>query len=155
PSSPTPPPASARIDELVPGAVDGQDVARLAAAVADLGPQLRDVRVDRARGRVALVAPDVLEQLLARDGVTLALDEVAQQLELARREVERLAALLRPVGLEVQLDVREPVAGQALLAALRASQYRAHTREQLADRERLGDVVVRAQFEAHDLVDLL
>src|SRR6185503_1128268 len=73
-------PSLLRIHELVADAVDREDVARVGAAVADLGAQLRDVCVDGAGAGIALVAPDVLEQLVARDGLALPLDQVAQQL---------------------------------------------------------------------------
>src|SRR5678816_1141599 len=89
---------SARLDELVPHPVDGHDEARLAPAVADLRPQLRDVRVHGAGRGVALVAPDVLEELVTGDRLPLPLDQVAQQLELARRHVQLLGAARGAVG---------------------------------------------------------
>ena len=65
---------------------------RLAPARLDLLPQPRHVRVDRARERGAVVAPDVIEQRLAADDFVRVVDEVAQDAELARRELERRAA---------------------------------------------------------------
>jgi hypothetical protein len=113
------------------------------------------VGVHGARGGVALVAPHVLQQLLAGDGLPLALDEVAQQLVLARRHVEGLLAPLAAVGLEVQLHVGEAVAREAALAPVRAAEDGPHPGQQLADGEGLGHVVVGAQLEPDHLVDLL
>src|SRR5512145_3358702 len=73
---------SGGVDELVAQSVNRQDVPRLGAAVADLGSELGDVGVDSASRGIALVSPHVLEELLARNGLPFALDEVAQQLEL-------------------------------------------------------------------------
>src|SRR5262249_30312822 len=83
------------------------------------------------------------------------LDEVAQELELPGRQLERLAGLPGAVGLEVQLDVGELVAAEPLLLAFAAAEDRPHPRQQLADGEGLRDVVVGPELEAHHLVDLL
>ena len=79
--------------ELVAHAVDGEDVLRMARIWLDLLPQPGDVDVDGARRRHRVVAPDFVEQLVARQRGAAVLDEVAQQLELARRELERRAVL--------------------------------------------------------------
>src|SRR6187549_3080678 len=110
------------INKLVPHPVDRQDVARLTSAVADLGTELCNVGVDGARRGIALVPPHVLEQLVAAHGLALALDQVAQQLELARAELQQHAVLRRLVGLEVEVDVREAVARQPLGLAVGAPQ---------------------------------
>ena len=55
----------------------------------DLLPQPGDVDVDGARRRHRVVAPHLVEQLFARQRGAAVLDEVAQELELARGEVER------------------------------------------------------------------
>ena len=78
---------------------------------AELGAQVRDVRVDRAGRDAQLLvdAPDLLEQLLARHGAAAVLDQVLEQLELLERERHLLAALVHLARLEPHLDVAEGV----------------------------------------------
>ena len=77
--------------ELVAHPVDGEDVLRVPRNRLDFLAQPGDVDVDGARRRHRVVAPDLVEQLLAGQRRAAVLDEVAQQLELARRQLERLA----------------------------------------------------------------
>src|SRR5437763_70694 len=88
----------------------GDDEARLGPVVADLRAQLRDMRVYGAAVDVTVVAPDVIQEALARDRLPLVLDEVAQQVELAGREVQPLLAAGRAIRLEVEPDVGEGIA---------------------------------------------
>ena len=80
---------------------------RLVRGALDLLPQLRDEVVDRARGRRFLVAPDLVEDLLARHDLSGVRDEVAEQIEFARRELDALAGAVRLVGAEIDLDVAD------------------------------------------------
>jgi hypothetical protein len=82
------------------------------------------------------------------------LDEIPQQIELTRRELDALLAAPRLVQLEIDLDLAnaDHIGGRFLLAG--ASQHRTHPRQQLGDRERLGDVIVGAELEAEHLVGL-
>ena len=65
------------------------DVLRVRRFGFDLLPQARDVSVNRARVERGVFAPDVMQQLFARDGLATMCDEQLQYLELARAEVER------------------------------------------------------------------
>ena len=56
---------------------------------------------------------------------------------------------------EVEVEVGEGVAREALHLAVGAPQHGLHARQQLADRERLGHVVVGAELEPEELVDLV
>src|SRR5882757_5549848 len=85
-------------DELVPGAVDGEDVLGFVGRSLDLLPQLRHEVVDGPRGRRFFVAPDLVENLLAGHDLAGVRDEVAQEIELARGEVDPLAGAVRLAG---------------------------------------------------------
>src|SRR5581483_3386916 len=76
-------------EELVAEAVDGDDELRRPGMTLDLLPQPRDVDVHRARQRHLVVPPHVGQQLLARQRLAAPIDEVPQQLELARRQIDR------------------------------------------------------------------
>src|SRR4051812_5757693 len=61
--------AAARLEnELVARAIDRDDVLGFGGVLLDLLAQLHDEVVDAAGRRVARDAPDLLEELLARDG---------------------------------------------------------------------------------------
>src|ERR1044071_1788126 len=91
--------------KLVADAMNGDDVVRVAGSVFDLLAELGDVHVNGACERQALVAPDVVEELVAADDLAATLDEVAHDLELAGRKLKLSAPLLRFERFEVELDV--------------------------------------------------
>jgi hypothetical protein len=96
----------------------------------------------------------VIEQRLAAHDFVGVVDEVAQDAELARRELERHAGLRRLIRAEVELHFAERV----LVAggdAMHAAEHGLDAREELHEAERLGHVVVGAELQADDLVDLL
>ncbi len=95
--------------ELVAHPVNGEDVLRVARVGLDLLAQPGHVHVDGARRRHRVVAPHLVEQLLARERRAAVLDEVAQQLELPRRQLDRLAAWSSPPA-EVDPDIAELIA---------------------------------------------
>ena len=142
--------AKAHGHELVPRAAHGAD--QLGAV--ELAAELADVHVDRARPAGEREPPDPLEDALAPDDDARPLGEVPDQVELACRELDRRAVDRgRP-----RATVEHHVAGVedvVLGLGLRAAQHRMDARDELARRERLRHVVVRAQLEARDAVDLL
>ena len=66
--------------------------ARLLGALLELLAQVADVDVDRARVAVGAVAPDRAQQLLAVEQAAGLDDQAREQLELAERQLHRLAA---------------------------------------------------------------
>src|SRR5688500_13849817 len=95
--------------ELVAEAVHGENVLRMARVGLDLLPKPGDVDVDRARRGHGVVAPDFVEQLVARQRRAAVLDEVAQQLEFTRRQLN-LGIISPHFGFtEVDRDVAEGV----------------------------------------------
>src|SRR5262249_57639521 len=142
-------------DELVSRAVDGEDVLWLVRRFLDLLPQLRHEVVDRSRRRRLFVAPHLIENLLARDDLTGVREQIAQQIELAGGEIDAVAAPMRLVRAEIDLDVADAAGLEARRPAAGAAQHGAHAREELRDAERLGDVVVGAELEAEHFLGLL
>ena len=81
-----------------------------------------------------------------------------EQLERLRLDRQRLAVAQEPVAGEVDLDAargrRPPAAPRAVDRLLRAAEERPDPGRQLAQAERLRHVVVGAELEADDLVEL-
>ena len=77
------------------------DVLGVRGVVLDLLAELGDVHVHGAGEGDGVVVPDGVEELLAGDDLAAVLDEVGEELELAGRDVDRLAAFLGLVALEV------------------------------------------------------
>src|SRR4051812_10313093 len=78
-------------DQLVPGAVDRDDVSWFGGVLFDLLAQLDHEVVDAAGGRVAGDAPDLVQDLVARDRLAGALVEEADQLDLVEGQRHGLA----------------------------------------------------------------
>src|SRR4051812_12353388 len=78
-------------------AADGVQQPRLAAGL-ELAAQVGDEDLDRVRRREGVIAPDLVEQALARDHDALVAHEVLQQLELTLRELDRAVAAQDLVG---------------------------------------------------------
>src|SRR6185436_1573770 len=107
---------------------------------------------------VDVVAPDLLEHLLARDDLARALGERLEDHRLALRErllvpVEGAAAESLEVEL-VAVEAQHVLLHDALAVPALPPQDRRDAREQLAEVEGLGEVVVAAGLEAlHAVVD--
>src|SRR3954453_11497591 len=117
----------------VAGAADGVQQPRLAAAL-ELAAQVGHEDLDRVGRRERVVAPDVLEQPLARHDDALVAHQVLQQLELALGQLDDALA----AGTLVRGGVQRQVGyAQRARAARRAPpQQRAQPREQLLALER-------------------
>src|SRR5919202_5368028 len=90
--------------EDVPRAADRVQQPRLATGL-ELAAQVRHEHLDRVRRRERVVAPDLLEEALARDDDALVAHEVLEQLELALGELDRAVAALDLVRVRVQREV--------------------------------------------------
>lgn len=134
--------------EAVPGAPDGDDVARIGGVFLDLVAEPADVDGDGAA--VAVAPPHALEQLLAAEHLSGMLDEHAKQLELAGGHPHRLARERHLVGIEVDLEPTEAQPCSASGAG--AAQDSLDARDDLCGCGRLDDVVVGAEAEPADLV---
>src|SRR3954451_2604152 len=90
--------------EYVACAADRMEESRFPTGF-ELPSQIRDEHLDRVGDRERVVAPDLVEQLLARDHEPLVAHQVLEQLELALREVDRALAARDLVGVGVECEV--------------------------------------------------
>ena len=138
---------------LVADPPDGDDRRR----VAELAPNLPNVDVDGPRIAGEGVPPHALEQLVAGEHEPAMVEELPQQVELLRRELDLLVAHvhLTPARIDRELPVAQLVTFVA--AALRddAPQDALHACDELARVERLRQVVVGADLQPDDLVHVL
>jgi hypothetical protein len=130
--------------EDVAGSPDGVQEAGLAFGL-QLAAQVGDEHLDRVRGREGVIAPNLVEQALARDHDALVAHQVLEQLELALGQLDRALAADHLVRVRVQRQVAD---AQRRRAARRApAQQRAHARQQLLALERLDQVVIGARIQ--------
>src|SRR6185312_3402697 len=102
-----------------------------------LAPQVADVDLERVRRRAEVVAPHAVEDLAAGEDLARVVHEQLEQQELGTCELDEPLAPADLVRARVELEVVE-AQYRALAAPARAAQQRAHAREQLLERERLG-----------------
>ena len=114
---------------------------------AELGPQPADVDVDRAGAAEVVVAPDLLQQLGAREHAAGVLGDELEQLELLVREVERPAG--DPCGVGRLVDDQVTGADLVRHVVRRRSRRREPAQRQPQPRLDLG----RAGGVEEDVVD--
>src|SRR5437667_6615965 len=102
-----------------------------------------------------LVTPDLIEQPIAAQGLARMTQKMLQQLKFLARKLHRLTTAQDLVATQVHVDIAERIAILLFRKRLCASQNGLHASEQLSDRERLGNVVVGAEFETHNLIHFL
>ena len=98
---------------LVPDAAHGHDDLGVLGVVLDLRAQPLDVDVDEPGVTGVAVAPDLLEQHLAGEDLPRLAREGDEQVELERRQRERLAVALDRVAGDVDLEVADRRAARA------------------------------------------
>src|SRR5271157_800523 len=81
--------------EFVTRAVHGHQISRRGGVRLQLLAQSENVIVHGARGRIVLIAPDLVEKLFARDDAARRRGQVLQQFELLRCQCYRLSASCR------------------------------------------------------------
>src|SRR5215218_4700495 len=130
--------------EDVPCAADRMKEPRLSTGF-QLPPEIRHEHLDRVRDGERVVAPHLVEQLLARDDEALVAHEVLEQLELALRELDLAVAAAHLVRVGIERQVAHP---QRRHPARRpTAQQCPQAREQLLALERLDEAVVGADVE--------
>src|SRR5918999_2605340 len=142
--------------ELVSHPVARLDEGVLRCATVDLLAQLADEDVDGAVAMPLAPAPELLEQLVPADNSAALEGEGVKNAELGRRQVGVLA---RDVGLhlarvDAQLLDLECLPLLGPLRARATPRSGLHPRDELLHRERLHEVVVRADVEGMDAVVL-
>src|SRR5258708_35449358 len=139
----------------------GLDHARCPRIDLQLASQPQHLDVDAAIENV-LVEPGGLQQMLARQESLRGFEKGNQQrvFALAQHDLHTLgidqlaaAALKLPAVEPVATPLR--IAGACNPSQFLAAQYRADARQQFPQAERLDDVVVRAELEADDAIDLV
>src|SRR3954466_15830411 len=137
------------VPEAIAGAAHRLEL-RDAERAVDLVAQVADVDVDDVRAVLVVVVPGVLEQLVAREDLAGVAHERLQELELLGRQVYLAVAPPDPAGGGVELQVADLEHRRALDRA--ATGEGAQARQQLGERERLGEIVVRAGVETRHAV---
>ena len=120
---------------------------RSRSVLAELAPQVADVDVDDVGAGVEVVAPDVLEQLLAARAPGRGGGRTSRRARTRGRSARRCRPpTIDPARAQVERRVADAQDGR--LGARVAAQPHPHAREQLLEAERLRDVVVGAALEA-------
>src|SRR5262245_12038705 len=142
-------------DEFVTDAMNRDDVARVTWSLFDLLTQLGDVHVDRSGEREAAVAPDRIEQLVARDYFASMFDEIFQDVEFSRRDFDRRPGLRHFELFEIDRDHAEMELFGRFALAMSAAQERLDPGHQFHEAERLGHIIIGADLQPDHFVDLL
>src|SRR5579872_539061 len=135
--------------QRVADASNGVDQSRLGSLV-DLRAQVRDVGLDCSGSDVAIRAPYHVEQLVAREDPARVAHERGEQIVFALRELDLLAAASDEARFGVDREIgaiEHRGFGQP-----RTAERGLQARDELAELERLGEVVVGAGGQALDLV---
>ena len=96
------------------------------------------------------VAPDALEQLIAGQNEATVVEQLPEEVELLRGELDLIGSdfHLSPAGVDAEIAVPELLALVAAPLGRGAAQNRLYARDELTGVERLRQVVVRADLEA-------
>src|SRR5580658_9443548 len=137
--------------EAVACAADGLEVARIFGIGFDFFADAADVDVDGTRGDEAGITPDGVEEVIAAEDAAGMAGEVVEEAEFSGGGSGESAAHAELHGAGVDLDVFKGD-GRRRGGALEAAEDGLDAGEQLAGRERFGDVVVSAEFKAEDAV---
>src|SRR4051812_38991645 len=116
--------------DLVADAPHGDDRRR----VTELPSQLADMDVDRAGVTRKRVAPHALEQLVACQHEAAMIEQLPEQVEFFRRELDLLFAdtHLAATGVDVEVAVLDRLGLEVAAVRRRTAQDRLHARDELA-----------------------
>src|SRR5262249_12500369 len=89
--------------------MDGQNEPRFLGDRFQLLPETQDVRVNRACVGVVLITPNLIQQAVAAERFRRMGDEVSQQGELLRRELDWRSGASHLIAADVNLDIVEPI----------------------------------------------
>src|SRR5438105_12881002 len=140
--------------EAVPVTAHGEEVARLLRVGLQLDPQRADEVVDRPRRSLVLRAPAAGKDVVAAEGAAVGGEEQAQHLELLRADVDGGSLPRDDLAVEIDLHLSESDHRALFRRRRPPPQQGLHAREQLAEAERLAQVVVGAELQTEDLVAL-
>ena len=120
--------------------------------LAELPAQPADVHVQRLGGPEPVLVPDARDQVLAGDDLAGVPDQLGEQVELLARERELVAVQEGPA--RAQLDPERADHDVRRRGRLHAAQDGPHPRDHLRPAERLDHVVVGAELEPDDPLEL-
>src|SRR3984957_7143935 len=138
-------------NKLVSHTVHGAEVYRTGWVSLKFLPELENVVVDGAGGRIMLIAPHLIEQLVAGNDAIGILHQELKRFEFLSGENHGLAVALDFYFLEVRRDAVE-IDHVDAGGAGGVPEGDAHSGQEFAGTERLGDVIVGAEFEQQDFV---
>src|SRR5215471_4073406 len=142
-------PISGLVLQDVAGSADRVEELLLLRPV-DLAAQIADVHVDDVALGVEVEPPHVLDQHRPREDAAGVAHEVLEQRPLARGQLDPAAGPLHLARGRIERQVGQPQDRGAPLRA--APEQGAHSRQELVEREGLGQVVVGAEIEPGHLV---
>ncbi len=130
--------------------------AELTRALLDARPDALDVHIERLGVTEVVTPPHAVDELTAREHTPRVAHEHLKKLELLQRHVDDLAVHGDGVTVDVEGDAAslQHALIDLVIRLHDAAQHSAHPRQQLTRRVRLGDVVIRAELETDDDVDL-
>src|SRR5699024_1493516 len=142
--------------ELVAETAHRGEQSRLRGIDLDLRPQTFDMDVEGLRIADIVLAPDAVDELSAGHHSSGVAHEDLEQLELLERHGQLLTADGHDMAFDV--DAHSPGLEHGLVVDFLgldiATQHRTHTRQKLTRGVGLRHIVIGAEFESHDLVDL-
>src|SRR4051794_17478522 len=141
--------------ELVAQPAHRDEVLRLAGVGLDLGPQPLHVDVEGLGVADVVGAPDAVDELAAGEHPSGVAQEHLEELELLERQPLGGAVDRDHVPLDVHAHGPGLEGRRRQLGLVAAAEHGADPGDQLARGIGLRDVVVGAELEAHDLVDLV
>src|SRR5262249_61344998 len=131
----------ARRTDAKPDPADRVDE-RVGLLAVDLAADASNIDVDDVGRGVKMQIPYVLQQHRPRHDLTGVADEIFEHLELARQELDLLAAAAHRAGDEIELEIVDPQ-HRLLDHGGAAPRQRLDARQQLGEGERLDQVDVR------------
>ncbi len=131
------------------------DVPGIAWRLFDLLSQFCDVHIDCASERETAVAPNRIEKLVARDNLAAVLNEEPEDIELARRHLQRDASLCHLELLEIDGHISEAEIISSFRLTVRAAEQRFDASHQFHKAEWFGDIIVRSYLQSDDFVNFL
>ncbi len=121
--------------------------------VVDLAAHAADIDVDDVGGRVKIEIPDVLQQHRPRHHLTLVADQIFEDLEFPRQQIDFLAAAIGGPRHQIELEIAD-AQHRFLDHRGAAPRQRLDPRQQLGKGERLDQIIVAAAAQAaHAVVD--
>ena len=127
-------------------------VLRVCGVGFELVSQTRNMRVDRACVERSVFAPNVMEQLFARDSLAGMGNQELQKFKFPRTEIEGLAFLRRSESPQIKGYVADRENFRLGLRMLGAPQHRFDAGQELAHVEWLGNVIVRSEFQTEGCI---